>query len=58
MGLWVLVEKFECRNLLWESGGGGGLLEDSFGLGFGVFCGVCFLRFGFCGLEVETVGVL
>lgn len=21
MGLWVLVEKFECRNLLWESGG-------------------------------------
>lgn len=90
----MLVEKFECRNLLWESGGlwldvlflivvllyvggevvgiyggyyflcvwlrmgGGWLLEDSFGLGFGVFCGVCFLRFGFCGLGVETVGVL
>lgn len=38
--------------------GGGWLLEDSFGLGFGVFCGVCFLRFGFCGLGVEIVGVL
>lgn len=51
--LWVRV--FFC---VWLRMGGGWLLEDSFGLGFGVFCGVCFLRFGFCGLGVETVGVL